>query len=56
MMAQVKQLMEKLFEDDYVPTEAEEAVLERLEAEWLAMCRANALEDFDFWETMGRVQ
>ena len=30
-------------------TEEEEAVLDRLEAEWLDMCRANMLEDFDFW-------
>lgn len=55
-MAQVKQLLERLFDDDYIPTEEEEAVLERLENEWLDMCRANALEDYDFWETMGRVQ
>ena len=55
-MAQVKQLVEKLFENDYIPTEAEEAVLEKLEAEWLAMCRANELEDFDFWQTAGGLQ
>lgn len=36
-------------EFDYCVTEAEEAVLDRLEQEWLTMCRANQLEDFDFW-------
>ncbi len=54
-MAQVKQLLEKAFED-YELSEDEEAVLERLEMEWLAMCRANSLEDFDFWTSEGRVQ
>ena len=34
---------------EYKLTEQEEALLDRLEAEWLARCRANQLEDFDFW-------
>ena len=34
---------------DYTITPEEEAVLDRLEQEWLTMCRANQLEDFDFW-------
>lgn len=36
-------------EFDYCVTEAEEALLDKLEQEWLTMCRANQLEDFDFW-------
>ena len=40
-------LLEKAFDDTLTPEE--EAVLERLEQEWLMMCRANSLEDFDFW-------
>ncbi len=40
-------LLAKAFE--YELTEQEEALLDRLEAEWLARCRANQLEDFDFW-------
>ena len=31
---------------EYKLTEQEEALLDRLEAEWLARCRANQLEDF----------
>jgi hypothetical protein len=54
-MGEVKKLMELAF-DDYQLTNEEEAVLERLEMEWLAMCRANALEDFDFWTSEGRMQ
>jgi hypothetical protein len=34
---------------EYQLTEQEEALLDRLEAEWLAQCRANQLEDFDWW-------
>lgn len=41
-------LLEKAF--DNTITEEEEVVLNRLEQEWLAMCRANSLEDFDWWE------
>lgn len=55
-MAQVKHILEKMYDDDYVPTPEEEAVLEKLEQEWLAMCRANELESYDFWETSGRIQ
>lgn len=36
---------------DYELSEAEEALLDRLEQEWLTTCRANQLEDFDFWTT-----
>jgi len=40
-------LLEKAF--DNTITEEEEAVLNRLEKQWFDMCRANMLEDFDFW-------
>lgn len=45
--AQAQALLAAEFE--YFLTEEEEAVLDRLEQEWLTMCRANQLEDFDFW-------
>ena len=45
--SQAQALLAKEF--DYCVTEAEEAVLDRLEQEWLTMCRANQLEDYDFW-------
>jgi hypothetical protein len=45
--AQAQALLAKEF--DYCVTEAEEALLDMLEAEWLARQRAVQLEDFDFW-------
>ena len=45
--AQAQALLAKEF--DYCVTEAEEALLDKLEAEWLARQRAIQLEDFDFW-------
>ena len=44
----MENLLEKAFDDTI--TAEEEAVLEILEKEWLDMCRANMLEDFDWWE------
>ena len=41
------ELLLKAFDDTLTPEE--EAVLDRLEKEWLGMCRANMLEDFDWW-------
>jgi len=41
------ELLTKAF--DYELSEAEEALLDILEAEWLARQRAVQLEDFDFW-------
>jgi hypothetical protein len=41
------ELLNKAFIDEL--TDEEEAVLARLEQEWLLMCRANDLQDFDFW-------
>jgi len=40
-------LLNKAFEENL--TLAEEALLEKLEQEWLLMCKASELEDFDFW-------
>jgi hypothetical protein len=44
----MEKLLEQAFDDNLTPEE--EAVLDVLEKEWLAMCRANSLEDFDWWE------
>jgi hypothetical protein len=41
------ELLNKAFIDEL--TDEEEATLARLEQEWLMMCRANDLQDFDFW-------
>lgn len=41
-------LNDQLFNDEPL-TEEEEAVLERLEAEWLAMCRGIELESYDYY-------
>lgn len=40
-------LLKKSFDNTITPEE--EATLARLEQEWLIMCRANDLQDFDFW-------
>jgi hypothetical protein len=40
-------LLKKSFDNTITPEE--EAVLEKLEQQWLMMCRGNQLEDFDFW-------
>jgi hypothetical protein len=45
-------LLNKAFEENL--TLQEEAVLERLEQEWLAMCQAHALEDFDYYTPRGK--
>lgn len=45
--SQAQEMLAREF--DYCVTEAEEALLDRLEQEWLMRCRANQLEDFDFW-------
>lgn len=44
---QANELLAREFEN--CVTEAEEAVLDKLEAEWLMMCRANELEAYDYY-------
>lgn len=46
-MPQIKNLIEIAFDNGL--TEAEEALLDILEAEWLARQRAAELEDFDYY-------
>lgn len=46
-MPQIKNLIEIAFDNGL--TEAEEALLDILEAEWLARQRAVELEDFDYY-------
>ena len=44
---QAQALLAREFEN--CVTEAEEAILDKLEAEWLAMCRAAELESYDYY-------
>lgn len=46
-MSQIKHLLEVAFENGL--TEAEEAILDKLEAEWLMRCRAEELEAYDYY-------
>jgi hypothetical protein len=45
--AQAQALLAQAFES--CVTEAEEAVLDKLEQEWLTMCRATELESYDYY-------
>lgn len=44
---QANELLVYAFNHEITPEE--EAVLDRLEAEWLMMCRANELEAYDYY-------
>lgn len=44
---QAQALLAREFEN--CVTEAEEAILDKLEAEWLMMCRAAELESYDYY-------
>lgn len=46
-MSQIKHLLEVAFDNGL--TEAEEALLDRLEAEWLMRVRAEELEAYDYY-------
>lgn len=46
-MSQIKHLLEVAFDNGL--TEEEEALLDRLEAEWLMRCRAEELEAYDYY-------
>lgn len=46
-MSQIKHLLEVAFDNGL--TEAEEALLDRLEAEWLMRIRAEELEAYDYY-------
>ena len=46
-MSQMKRLIEVAFDNGL--TEAEEALLDRLEAEWLMRVRAEELEAYDYY-------
>lgn len=51
---QANELLAREFEN--CVTEAEEAVLDKLEAEWLAMCYANELESYDYYSMSKEVK
>ncbi len=46
-MSQIKHMLEVAFDNGL--TEAEEALLDRLEAEWLMRIRAEELEAYDYY-------
>lgn len=46
-MSEMKRLIEVAFDNGL--TEEEEALLDRLEAEWLMRCRAEELEAYDYY-------
>ena len=50
--AQAQTLLAQAFES--CVTEAEEAILDKLEQEWLTMCRAVELESYDYY-SIGQV-
>lgn len=46
-MSQIKHLLEVAFDNGL--TEEEEALLDKLEAEWLMRCKAEELEAYDYY-------
>lgn len=48
------ELLQKAYDHEITPEE--EAVLDKLEAEWLAMCYANELESYDYYSMSKEVK